>query len=134
MNADFGKFLLRLGVGGLMIFHGIHKLIHGHDFIINQLKAHNLPELLWIGVPIGEIIAPIFLIVGFATRISASIVAFTMFMSLFLVKGMGSFGLDPNTGGVLAELNLLYLLSALAIAFIGPGTIRFYKGKKGIWV
>ncbi|WP_121964743.1 DoxX family protein [Myroides sp. N17-2] len=134
MNADFGKFLLRLGVGGLMIFHGIHKLIHGHDFIISQLKAHNLPELLWIGVPVGEIIAPIFLLVGFATRISGSIIAFTMFMSLFLVKGMANFNLDPNTGGLDAELNILYLLAALAIVFIGPGTIRLYKGKRGIWV
>ncbi|WP_025124304.1 DoxX family protein [Myroides odoratimimus] len=134
MNADFGKFLLRLGVGGLMIFHGIHKLIHGHDFIINQLKANNLPELLWLGVPIAEIVAPIFLILGFATRISATLIAFTMFMAMFLAKGMASFGLDPNTGGLNGELAMLYFFAALAITFIGPGTIRFYKGKQGIWV
>lgn len=40
---DLGKFILRLGVGGLMIFHGIHKIIHGHDMIIEQLAAKGFP-------------------------------------------------------------------------------------------
>ena len=26
---DFGKLLLRLAVGGLMLFHGLHKLFDG---------------------------------------------------------------------------------------------------------
>ncbi|MEK6451151.1 MULTISPECIES: DoxX family protein [unclassified Myroides] len=132
MSTDLGKFILRLGVGGLMIFHGIFKLIHGHDFIINQLSANGLPKWLWLGVPVGEIVAPLFLIVGFATRVSGAIIAFTMFMTFFLVKGTAGFGIDPNTGGLNAELNILYLMSALAIAFIGPGSYRIYKGKRGI--
>ncbi|MEC4117754.1 DoxX family protein [Myroides phaeus] len=132
MSADLGKFILRLGVGGLMIFHGIFKLIHGHDFIINQLSANGLPKWLWLGVPVGEIVAPLFLIVGFATRVSGAIIAFTMFMTFFLVKGMAGFSIDPNTGGLNAELNILYLMSALAITFIGPGSYRLYKGKSSI--
>lgn len=132
MSADLGKFILRLGVGGLMIFHGIFKLIHGHDFIINQLSANGLPKWLWLGVPVGEIVAPLFLIVGFATRVSGAIIAFTMFMTFFLVKGMAGFSIDSNTGGLNAELNILYLMSALAITFIGPGSYRLYKGKSSI--
>ncbi len=66
---DLGKFILRLGVGGLMIFHGIHKIIHGHDMIIEQLAAKGYPTWLWLGVPVGEIIAPILLIVGVFTRL-----------------------------------------------------------------
>ena len=132
MSADLGKFILRLGVGGLMIFHGIFKLIHGHDFIINQLSANGLPKWLWLGVPVGEIVAPLFLIVGFATRVSGAIIAFTMFMTFFLVKGMAGFSIDLNTGGLNAELNILYLMSALAITFIGPGSYRLYKGKSSI--
>lgn len=110
-----------------MIFHGIYKLIHGHDFIINQLSAKGLPTWLWLGVPIGEVIAPLFVILGIATRLSATLIAITMVMSIFLVKGMGIFNLT-NTGGLAGELNLLFLFSALAIAFIGPGRIKLYSG------
>ncbi|MTG97423.1 DoxX family protein [Myroides albus] len=127
MGTDFGKLLLRLGVGGLMIFHGIYKLIHGHDFIINQLSAKGLPTWLWLGVPIGEVVAPLFLILGIASRFSAAVIAFTMVMSIFLVNGMAVFN-TTNTGGLAGELNLLFLFSSLAIAFIGPGKFRLYKG------
>lgn len=131
MISDVGKFILRLGVGGLMIFHGVFKLIHGFDFIINQLSANGLPKWLWLGVPVGEIVAPFFLIIGFATRMSGALIAFTMFMTFFLVKGMSGFSIDPNTGGLNAELNILFLMSSLAITLIGPGSIRLYKGKRG---
>ncbi|WP_353160181.1 DoxX family protein [Myroides odoratus] len=128
---DLGKFILRLGVGGLMIFHGIHKIIHGHDMIIEQLAAKGYPTWLWLGVPIGEIIAPVLLIVGAFTRLSGVLIAFTMVMSMVLVKGGGSFAISATTGGIGAELNMLYLVGALAIAMIGPGSYRLYKGKKG---
>ena len=131
---DLGKFILRLGVGGLMIFHGIHKIIHGHDMIIDQLAAKGFPTWLWLGVPVGEIIAPILLIVGAFTRLSGVLIAFTMVMSMVLVKGGGSFALSATTGGLGAELNLLYLAGALAIAMIGPGSFRLYKGKKGWFI
>jgi len=128
---DLGKFILRLGVGGLMIFHGIHKIIHGHDMIIEQLAVKGYPTWLWLGVPIGEIIAPVLLIVGAFTRLSGMLIAFTMVMSMVLVKGGGSFAISATTGGIGAELNMLYLVGALAIAMIGPGSYRLYKGKKG---
>ncbi|MGQ8869559.1 DoxX family protein [Myroides sp. TSA_177.3] len=131
---DLGKFILRLGVGGLMIFHGIHKIIHGHDMIIEQLAAKGYPTWLWLGVPVGEIIAPILLIVGVFTRLSGVLIAFTMVMSMILVKGGGSFALSATTGGIGAELNVLYLVGALAIAMIGPGSYRLYKGKKGLFI
>ncbi|MCS4237791.1 DoxX family protein [Myroides odoratus] len=131
---DLGKFILRLGVGGLMIFHGIHKIIHGHDMIIEQLAAKGYPTWLWLGVPVGEIIAPILLIVGVFTRLSGVLIAFTMVMSMVLVKGGGSFALSAATGGIGAELNVLYLVGALAIAMIGPGSYRLYKGKKGWFI
>ena len=132
MQIDFGKFLLRLGVGGLMIWHGIHKLLYGHDFIINQLSANKLPTWLWYGVPVAEVLAPFLLIIGVATRLSGLIIAFTMVMSIFLVRGLSGFGINPDTGGLLVELNLLYFFSALAITFLGPGRIKLYSGRVGI--
>lgn len=42
---DAGKLLLRLAVGGLMLFHGIHKLIDGVDGISGMLAARDCPGL-----------------------------------------------------------------------------------------
>ena len=38
-HEDAGRFLLRLVVGGLMLFHGLHKLIDGVDGISGMLVA-----------------------------------------------------------------------------------------------
>lgn len=133
MSRDFGSLMLRLGVGGLMLLHGIHKLINGHDYIISQLQESGLPKVLWLGVPISEVLAPILLILGFATRISAFLIAFTMVMSIVLVKGVEGFFINPATGGVNAELNILFLIAAITIMFIGPGKLAIYQGDKGIF-
>ena len=133
-TSDAGKFILRVGVGGLMIFHGIHKLIHGHDFIVKQLESNSLPSFLWIGVPVAEIIAPLLLIFGVATRISSFLIAFTMLMTFFLVLGTTGLGLNRATGGLKGELNLLFLIASVAILLIGPGKIRINKQKRGIWI
>lgn len=133
-TSDAGKFILRVGVGGVMIFHGIHKLIHGHDFIVKQLESNSLPSFLWIGVPVAEIIAPLLLIFGVATRISSFLIAFTMLMTFFLVLGTTGLELNPATGGLKGELNLLFLIASVAILLIGPGKIRINKQKRGIWI
>lgn len=133
-TSDIGKLILRLGVGGLMLLHGLHKLIHGHDFIVNQLENSKLPSFLWLGVPTAEVIAPLLLIFGIATRISSFLIAFTMFMTFFLVLGINGMKLNPATGGFNGELNLLFLFASVAILCIGPGKIRINKQKRGIWV
>lgn len=133
-TSDIGKFILRLGVGGLMLLHGIHKLFHGHDIIIKQLENNNLPTFLWLGVPVGEVLAPLLLILGIATRLSSFLIAFTMLMTFFLVSGINGLGINPQTGGLNSELNLLYLMASVGIMLIGPGKIRINKQKRGIWV
>ena len=54
---DAGKLLLRLAVGGLMLFHGIHKLIDGVDGISGMLAAQGLPGFIAYGVLVGEVVA-----------------------------------------------------------------------------
>lgn len=119
-NDDLGRLLLRLGVGGLMIFHGIHKLFHGDEFIRSKLSEAGLPEFIALGVPVGEILAPALLILGLATRLSALTVAFTMLMSIFLAFSGRVWTLN-QVGGWVIELNVLFMLSALAIFFLGSG-------------
>lgn len=130
IKLDLGKLLLRLGVGGLMLFHGIHKMINGFQGIKDLLSANNLPEILWIGVPIGEILAPLCILIGVFTRISALLVAITMFFSIYLAHAAEVFQLGQS-GAPVIELNLLYLLAALALFFIGAGRYALYKREVG---
>jgi len=37
---DTGKLLLRITIGGLMLFHGIFKFLHGIDKIIDTVKEN----------------------------------------------------------------------------------------------
>ena len=133
LNSDLGKLLLRVSIGGLMVFHGISKLYHGHDLIKGMLTSKNLPEYLWLGVPLGEVFAPICILLGVFTRISSLLVAFTMLMTFYLVHGMEGFSLS-QTGGLKVELNLFYLLTSLALFFLGSGKYSVYKGNKGIMI
>lgn len=49
---DAGKLLVRLMAGGLILFHGVHKILNpaSLDFIRNLLAAINLPPALAYGV------------------------------------------------------------------------------------
>jgi putative oxidoreductase len=129
---DFAKLILRLAVGGLLLLHGIHKLIYGFAGIKGMLVAAGLPEWLWIGVVIGEIVAPLLLIIGVCTKISSLMVFFTMLFAMYLAFGWSSFSIT-STGGLEAELNLLYAVSALAITFLGHGKFALQKKDKGIF-
>lgn len=119
-NDDLGILLLRLGVGGLMIFHGIHKVLHGHDFVRTKLAEVGLPEFIALGVPVGEVLAPVLLILGLMTRLSALTIAFTMVMSIVLAFSDRLWTLN-QFGGWAPELNVLFLLGSLAIFFMGAG-------------
>ncbi len=57
-HEDAGKLLLRLAVGGLMLFHGLHKLLDGVDGISGMLAAKGLPGFIAYGVLVGEVVAP----------------------------------------------------------------------------
>ncbi len=121
MPENIGKLILRVMVGGLMLFHGIYKLQHGIGFIEGLLHAHGAPSWLAYGVYIGEIVAPILLIIGFYSRIWAGVIAVNMLVALWLThfKGMTSLGAYGAWG---AESVMFFLLGSLAIVFIGSGS------------
>lgn len=124
---DFGKLILRFLVGSMMLFHGMFKLIHGSEGIAAALQAKGLPSFISWGVPLGEVVAPILLLLGFATRGASLLIAFTMVMSVYLVLGTNAFALT-TTGGPGGELNFFYFFSSLAIFFLGSGKISVYRG------
>jgi|SRR5436190_5587728 len=130
--ADAGKLILRLTVAILLLFHGVSKLRHGVGFIISLVQAHHLPAFIAYGVFIGEVVAPILLILGFLTRPAALIAAFNLTMAIYLAIGTKLFVLDRQTGAPGGELALIYIGAALSIALLGSGRFAVSKGQ-GRW-
>jgi putative oxidoreductase len=128
---DFGKLLIRLCVGGLMMFHGISKLIHGYGFIVSKLRAAGLPEFLVAGVPIGEVVAPLLILLGLYTRPAALVEAILMAMAVWLVH-MGQLTSVNATGGYALELQAFYFFGSLAVFFFGAGKYSLSRGQ-GPW-
>ncbi|MFA7091880.1 MAG: DoxX family protein [Arcobacteraceae bacterium] len=125
-GSDFGKLLLRLMVGCLMLFHGIAKINGGISFIVSKVTQEGFPEFLAYGVYIGEVIAPILLIIGLQTRFAGFIIVLTMSFAIYLVHAGDLFAIT-QTGAWAIELQMIYLLSALAIMFLGAGKLSFDK-------
>ena len=122
-NADLGKLIIRLTLGGLMLFHGIAKLLHGVGFIEGELASHGLPTFLAYGVFIGELIAPLMVILGYQTRIGALLIAFNMVVAIVLVHSQQLLSLG-GSGGWSLELQGFFLFTAMAVVFLGPGRYK----------
>ena len=122
-NTDLGKLIVRLTLGGLLLFHGIAKLLNGIGFIEAQLASHNLPAVLAYGVYIGEVVAPLMVILGYQTRIGALIIVFSMLVAIVLVHSHQLLSLAGN-GGWALELQGFFLFTALAVVFMGPGKYK----------
>ncbi|VTU25839.1 DoxX family protein [Variovorax sp. RA8] len=122
---DTGKLILRLALGILMLLHGIAKIQGGVGFAASMLTSHGLPGALAYLVYVGEIVAPVLLIIGLYTRPAAWIVVINMLVAIWLVH-MKQIGMLNKQGGWELELQGLFLFSALAVAFLGAG--RFSIG------
>ena len=120
MSANIGKLILRLMVGGLLLFHGLHKLQHGIGLIKSMGVGHGLPEMLAYGVYVGEVLAPILLILGVYSRVWAGVIVVNMLMAAWLTNFRGVLGLGAY-GAWGMETVMFYLLSALAIILLGSG-------------
>ncbi len=122
-NADLGKLIVRLTLGGLLLFHGIAKLFHGVGFIEGQLASHGIPAFFAWGVFIGELLAPLMVILGYQTRIGALLIIFNMLVAIALVHGHELMALS-NNGGWALELQGFFLFIAVAVIFLGPGRYK----------
>ncbi|MDZ5458694.1 DoxX family protein [Azohydromonas lata] len=117
---DAGKLVLRVALGVLILLHGIAKIVGGPGFIMGLVAKAGLPAALGYGVYIGEVVAPLLLIVGLYTRAAALIVFINMLVAIGLVH-MGQIGQINKQGGWELELQGMYLFGALAVALLGAG-------------
>lgn len=109
--------MLRVSVAGLMLFHGVAKILHGTEPIENLLIAHGLPSFLVFGVYVGEIIAPIGIILGYKVRFFCLIFITNMVAAIGLAHAKDLFVIN-QFGAYQLELQFLYLFGALSIYFL----------------
>ena len=128
-NHDLGLLILRITISVLMLLHGIPKLSAGLEFIKSMLIEKGLPDFIAYGVLIGEILAPIAILIGFRARIAAAVYAFNCLVAILLVHSSEIFSMGEH-GGWALELLGLYLFGALALFFTGAGNISISKNNK----
>src|SRR5687768_15855189 len=83
---DLGKLLLRIAVGGLLLLHGWYKVQNGIGFVTESVVRNGLPAFFAYGVYVGEVVAPVLVLVGLLTRAAGVIIAFDMIGAIFLAR------------------------------------------------
>jgi putative oxidoreductase len=128
---DSARLLLRLTVGGLMLLHGIAKVGKGIAPIADHLVARGLPGVLANAVFLGELLAPVLILLGIATRVGGALVAATMVVAVWLVHSddLGRLG---RAGGWSLELQALFLVGGVCIVLLGSGRYGVTRGR-GSW-
>ena len=116
---DIAKLLLRITLGVLILFHGVHKMIHGVSGVEHLVIGAGLPAFVTYGVYFGELIAPIFIILGLYARVASVFLGINMLMAIYLAYGF-SFGVSKS-GGLALELPLIYLVMSILVFLLGSG-------------
>ena len=119
-DVNLGLAILRIGASLLILRHGVPKIKY---LFIESLE---FPDPLGVGpmfslilTLIGEVVAPILVLIGFKTRIASIPVLITMLVAAFVVHGQDPF--DKK------EMALIFALCFLVIAIGGPGKYAIDK-------
>ena len=111
---DIGLLVLRLAFGGMMLTHGVPKLLAFSE------KADSFPDPIGVGSALAltlavfaEVVCAGLVIVGAFTRLAVIPLMVTMAVAAFIVHGS-----DPLER---KELALLYLAAFLVIGLLGAG-------------
>ena len=118
---DLGKFLLRLAVSGLILFHGVAKVRGGIGFVSAAVQQAGLPLFLAYGVYVAEVVAPVLIVVGLLTRAAALTIVLDMLAVIYLVRRGDVTRISDAGGGWAIEVEAFFLFGALAIACLGAG-------------
>ena len=129
LSANLGKLVLRLMLGGLLLFHGVAKLQAVPVGIMDRIAAMGFPSALGYLVYVGEVVAPALLILGLWTRVAALLVVINMVVAVLLAHAaqLGDVG---DSGGYALELQAFYLFTAVALILLGGGRFGVRAGSK----
>lgn len=119
-NKNVAILLFRISIPFTMLIYGIDKITNGTGFIGSLLDAYNLPSFLVYGVFIGEIIAPIMLLLGYRSRLAGLLFAFNCLLAILMAQVQYFFTLNQY-GGWTLDLLFIYLVAGVAFYFSGAG-------------
>jgi putative oxidoreductase len=128
---DFGKLILRVTLAVLILFHGVSKIFGGIGPITGMVAKTGLPEQLGYLVYVGEVLAPLLILIGAWTRLAALVIVINISVAVLLVH-TAQFFTRNETGGWALELQAMYFFTALALAFLGAGRYSA-GGRNGRW-
>ena len=128
---DVARLLLRVTLGVLILLHGISKIRGGPGFILDIVDKAGLPEPFGYLVYVGEVAAPLLVIIGLFTRAAALVIAINMIVAVLLVHIPEFFTL-ADSGGWALELQGLYVVVAIGVALLGAGRYSL-GGRHGVW-
>lgn len=112
---DIALLVLRLVIASLLITHGLpkfQKIISGEPIQFVSVMGMSQELSLFLAM-FAEFICSIFVMVGFATRLSTIPIIFTMAVIFFSIHGDDPIGKK--------ELPLMYLIGFLGILLMGAG-------------
>ena len=107
-NDAAGKLVLRLTLGILMLFHGVAKLLHpgSLEFIGGRLAGMGLPEALAYGMYIGELVAPLMIILGIFCRAGCLLVVINMVITVWWKVSQHVSGIAATTALITAVVGI----------------------------
>ncbi|HSV19313.1 MAG TPA: DoxX family protein [Casimicrobiaceae bacterium] len=129
--ADAARLLLRVVLGVLILLHGISKIRGGPGFVLDVVEKAGLPDPFGYLVYVGEVLAPLLVVVGLWTRAAAVVIALNMIVAILLVHTSQLLQLSPE-GGWALELQGLFVVVPIAIALLGAGRYSM-GGVEGRW-
>jgi uncharacterized membrane protein YphA (DoxX/SURF4 family) len=118
-NVDAGLLLVRLGLGAIFLIHGALKWTN-MDATVGFFLSTGLPASLAYAVATVELLAGVAVLVGFQTRVAASLLAVVMVGAIVTVKFALGF-----VGGW--EYDALLLMASLGLATSGAGKYAIEK-------
>lgn len=131
-DSDIGILIIRITLGGLIFLHGIHKVQTGLEEQMGHLAAKGIPTFFMYLIYISEIVAPVLIILGIFTRLSAASIVGTLLVVLY-VAPFPLMAMGPH-GEWAIEIQMFYLFIPLALFFIGPGRFSVRPNKSGNWL
>jgi putative oxidoreductase len=122
--------ILRLSLGIMMLLYGFFKLFNGVNEVGLMLTEKGLPYFISYGVIVGEVIAPLMIIIGYRTKIAAILLAFTMVVAILLAHSNDIFSLNSH-GGWAIDHQGLFLFGSIALILSGAG--KYAVSTKSKW-
>lgn len=117
---NLGLLFLRIFLGVNVLMHGISKITGGISGVKGILAAKGIPEFIGYGVYVGEVAAPVMIILGIFTRLGSLILLGACAVILYVAHADKLFSIT-SYGGLAPEIVYLYIGSAICLLLNGGG-------------